>query len=173
MSTTEPVLDDEEFAVLAAEQDGDDDLVKKLRKQLKSAGKELKDLRPLKGRVAEIELDSSLSKAFDQEELKGLSPEQRADIARKAGDDMSPDGLRKAAEYFRWVEPRSDPREDELEGHERVERAGTGAGGNAGAKLDADAVASWGMDKQLKFRKQHPDAWESIKRGDAVYGITF
>jgi hypothetical protein len=32
-------------------------------------------------------------------------------------------------------------------------------------------VAEWGIDKQLRFREQHPDEWEALKRGEEVTGI--
>lgn len=156
-------------------QEGEDEseLVKRLRGTIRGQRKELKDLRPLKDRVAEIEIDNSLSKAFQPEELEALTQRQRDALVREVGDDKTPEALRKAAEEFKWVEPKQDPIEQELEGHERVENAGNGARGAAGAVLDAETVGSWPMDKMLRFKEQHPDAWEAIKRGEAVNGITF
>jgi hypothetical protein len=60
-------------------QEGEDEseLVKRLRGTIRGQRKELRDLRPLKDRVAEIEIDNSLSKAFQPEELEALTQRQR------------------------------------------------------------------------------------------------
>lgn len=149
------------------------DLVKRLRGQLKTQGKELKTLRPLKEKVAEIELGNNLKAAFDEEETKGLSEAKKTAVLAVAGDDKSPEALRKAAVELGYVEPRVDPLEQELEAHERVENAGAGARSSAATKLDGKTVGEWPMDKQLRFKAQHPDAWDQILRGEAVTGITF
>lgn len=171
MSGTDDELDLDDFE--PREGESESDLVKRLRSSLKNQGKELKELRPLKDKVAEIELGNSLSKAFDKDELGSLSERKRIALLASAGDDKSPEGLRKAAEELGFVEAKIDPLDEELAGHERTENAGTGAAAGAATKIDAVVVATWPMDKQLRFRKEHPAAWEQLKRGEAVTGITF
>lgn len=172
-TNTDLDLDDDELADLTRERDDDDPLITKLRRRVKSQSKELRDLRPLRTEVAEIKLSDSLNKAFDAEEIKLISAEKKTAMLSIAGDDKSPESLRKAAITLGFVEAKVDPHEQELEGHERVERAGTGANAAAGVKIDADVVADWPMDKQLRFKAEHASAWEQIKRGEAVHGITF
>lgn len=70
--------------------------------------------------------------------------------------------------------PPPDTPEEEVAAHERVQAAGAGAAGNTGpSTLKPEDTAEWSTEKLLAFKNQHPEAFEALKRGESVSGVTW
>lgn len=70
--------------------------------------------------------------------------------------------------------PPPDTPDDEAAAHERVVAAGTGAaGGTKPQTIAPDDVEEWSMDKRIAFKEKHPEAFEALKRGESVSGVTW
>lgn len=48
---------------------------------------------------------------------------------------------------------------------------GGARGGGAQGVLDGEEVASWTMEKRIKFMNEHPDEYEALLRGEEVTGV--
>lgn len=70
--------------------------------------------------------------------------------------------------------PPPDTPEEEAEAHERVVAAGAGAAGTTPAStIKPEDTEEWSMEKRVAFKQQHPEAFEALKRGEPVSGITW
>jgi hypothetical protein len=71
------------------------------------------------------------------------------------------------AEYEKLLQELRDHGEDDLA--EQLEEFKSGRSGAAeGGRIEPFDVGGWSMERKLRFRDEHPDEWESLKRGQTV-----
>lgn len=167
--TTTTDYDDDEL------EDDDDEpevpAVRQMRTELKETKKRAK-------RADDLEKENKKLKqqlAFDGAGVE-LSDKKRQALEALLGDqEPSKDLVRSLAVEMGWAEPSQEEQElqHDLATQQRVGAASQGAGQAGGGVITPSDVASWGVDKQVRFKQQHPVAHESLKRGEEVTGITF
>lgn len=146
----------------------DTPLVRKLRAQLKKAGKQNRDLT---SKVQSYERTDAIREAG-----LNLTARQLKVLAREHEGDITPEALKATAEELGWTvpDPEAEETDAELDAIEQTTQAASGAKPKAaGSTISVEEAASWPVDKQQRFMKQHPDAWEALKRGEEVRGIVF
>lgn len=153
---------------LTAETDQDSELVRKLRRQLRDTRKEAK-------RAADLEKelgDFRKEKAVKDAGLSLTTAQVRALLRdhTEEGREMTAEALTATAVELGFVTPSTEdvPAED-LDTEQAITTAqATGRPANSAGLLAPSDVAGWPVDKQMRFRKQHPDAFEALKRGEQV-----
>jgi hypothetical protein len=96
-----------------------------------------------------------------------LSPKQVKGLFAAHEGDITPDALKATAIELGFAEP---PEDEESEGDREartaaqdVQRATAGASPpGGGALLTAQQVNGWTQEKMLRFRSQHPQAWDAL-----------
>lgn len=83
--------------------------------------------------------------------------------------DLTPEAALLAAQTFGFVEaPEQDVvDQDERDAHQRTRQAAEG-GRPPGGLLTPDDVSDWSTERLMRFRKQYPDHFEALKRGEEV-----
>lgn len=163
------VDDDLEDDDLLNETDQDTDLVRRLRRQLKTASKKAKTADDLEAENRTLKGERLIAQAG----LDNLTERQRQALLREVGDEIDADKLRAAAVDLGWAEDQPDPAEQDVDEHTAISDAGRGAQGKGVTEITPAVVASWDMTRKRAFMKSHPDAWEALKRGETVRGISF
>jgi hypothetical protein len=110
--------------------------------------------------------------------LTGLNERQVAALAREAGDDQSPENLRKIAADFGWAQAEPEPTEEQREAQEQTEREieqhteaaaiANGAPAVAGRTLQPSEVNGWAPDRLMRLQKSHPDLYELVLREEPI-----
>lgn len=162
--------DDDVFAELDDDDPDNTPLVKKLRSQLRSAQKDLKELSDLREENGKLKTSAVIKEAG-----LDLKPSQVTALLAAHGDkELTPDLLHETAVDLNWAEPKEDVPAEDLEATDRIAAATNGAatGRAATGSLTVADAASWPIDKQTRFMQQHPDKWEALKRGEPVQGVT-
>ena len=167
-----PELDDLlDVEDLDEDQPDDDDTIRKIRNRNRQMAKELKRLKQVESDHAKLRQDTAIGqigKELNERQVKAL-------LATHEGD-MTTEALRATAAELGFIE--ADDAEpvppEDLDAEEQVNKAvaGSSSPNTAGLITPADA-SSWGVDKQIRFKKQHPDAFEALKRGESVKVPTF
>jgi len=123
----------------------------KITEALKKAGVDFEALRP-----AEVEKITAL-------EFEGDEPAEDW-VAKLVSDYDFPmtEGAGSGTE--------GEPEAAKIARHARNAPAG---GGTVSGTITPETVAGWPRDKRLRFRKEHPDAWKTLKEGGVVSGIAF
>jgi hypothetical protein len=147
-----------------------DDL-KKVRTAARRAGSATRELNEFRQR------DTARDKAKDAG-LTGLNDRQVAALAREAGDDQSPENLRKIATDFGWAQAQAEPTEEEREAQEQNEREieqhteaaaiANGAPAVAHRTLQPSEVNGWAPDRLMRLQKSHPDLYELVLREEPI-----
>jgi hypothetical protein len=128
---------------------------KAMRDKSHRADKAEKDLAAAQQRIAVLETGLKLS----PKQVKGLFAAHEGEI--------TPDALKATAIELGFAEP---PEDEESEGDREartaaqdVQRATAGASPpGGGALLTAQQVNGWTQEKMLRFRSQHPQAWDAL-----------
>lgn len=171
-TTDDDLTDDEIDAHLDQNPSENTPLVQRLRALNRKLGKQANEVPGLKAKLAEKDFGDVLKTAS----LDGLNARQQATLRREVGDDISEDSLWDAAtELFGLTRPDEQPvvSEDEQAAIDR--QAAVGQGGEPPSQtgvLKPDEVSQWPVDKLIKFHEAHPDAYEALKRGEVVTGLT-
>lgn len=152
----------------ALDSDGpdDSDLVKRLRKELRRAKRETKDLAELREENQTLKRAQALRDA----KVEGLTDRQMKVLAREHEGDITPEAIRQTAIELGFV---SDETDADLAEHEQIDNASAGSRTPPQGQITPDTVKEWSTEKIVRFREQYPDAFEQIKRGNPVSGITF
>lgn len=168
---TDTTLDYDELERLTTETDDDDDLVRKLRRIAKTAGKRSKDRDDLAAENQKLKLDGLIGSA----EIGDLNEFQRETLAEWAGrqDSVTPEVIHERAVALGWAEAKPDPAADDLDAHDDIADATRGAPAKGAHQITPADAAGWGPQKLREFRTKHPDAFERLKAGETVSGITF
>lgn len=83
--------------------------------------------------------------------------------------DLTPEAALAAAQAHGFVEVEEpDPVDaEEIAAHQRTRQAADGGRPPGGLLTPAD-VAEWSSERVMRFRKQYPDHFEALKRGEEV-----
>lgn len=144
---------------------------KNLREQYKTASKDAKRVPELEEKLARYEKGDALKAAG----LDGLTDKQRKALEAAHDGEWTADALRATAIELNLATRTEQEQqlEQDLEAQGRIAEAAAGGGaGNAGVITPAD-VAVWPTDKTIRFKQQHPQEFELLKRGEEVVGLTF
>lgn len=162
--------DDFDLDDLDTEKPDDTDLVRDLRRQLRSKSKEVNRLKAVEEEASALKRE----KAFRDAKIDGLTERQMKVLANEHDGDMTPEALRQTAIELGFVnDEEGDQLANDLTEHEQIDSASSGSRAPKGGVITPTMVREWGTDKILKFRAEFPDAFEQIKRGEEVHGITF
>lgn len=170
MSFTDLDDDLDDVDDLTAEQADDSDLVRRLRRQLKQANKRSKKADELEAQIRTLAGEREIAKAG----LDGLTERQQKTLLREVDGDVTADKLKEAAAEL-WPDrfAEQDPAEAEIDEHEAISQAGRGVQGKGGTEITPADFASWDVQRQRAFIKQHPDKVDALKKGEIVRGLTF
>lgn len=159
---------DEQDDELTRETADDSELVRNLRRQLKTANKRAKT-------ADELEQENRALKGerlLDQAGLKDLTERQRKALLREV-DELTPDALHAAAVDLGWAQPEDDPAEREIAEQKAIVDATRGAAPKGATQITPAEAAAWSPDRRLEFRKQHPAEFKALQSGQTVTGISF
>lgn len=160
-------LDDEQDPLLRGDPNEDTDTLRTLRERYKDAKKKAKSAKELGEENQALKQKNALLEAG----LGELTEKQRTALFASHDGDLTPEKLRETAVEIKLAEP-PEPKvpAEEQAAHERIAAAAGGAGTAkpGGAEIDAQEVKTWGMDRKAKFRRDHPEAWEGLLRGEKV-----
>lgn len=98
-----------------------------------------------------------------------LNDRQRAALRREWEQDGSdPDKLRPLAVEMGYAPAEFDEATAERQAHERLERTSTGATPSGSGLISGSDYASWPTAQRDRFRRDHPDKFAALKRGEKV-----
>ncbi len=153
------------------EQQGDTDLVRTLRNQLREKSKRAKQADELEAKVTSYERREALKEVG----LTDLSPRKMKALEASHEGEWSPEGVRETAVELGFLTVEQPDETDEaLEAHDRIGRATVGAGRPAAhGVITSDVYMAWPMHKRRDFQHQYPEHFKALERGDEVVGLTF
>lgn len=61
---------------------------------------------------------------------------------------------------------------EELESHEEINNLNSGGEPPSSSIITPLQAAEWSTDRSMKFARQHPEAWEQLKRGEEVRNLS-
>lgn len=168
---TDTTLDYDELEQLSTPTDDDTDLVRTLRGRLKAAGKRAKDRDDLASENQKLKLSGLMQAAG----LGDLNEHQRETLAEWAGRqaDLTAEQIHERAVALGWAEAKPDPADDEIAEHDAITAATSGAPAKGAHQITPEDARSWTPDQLREFKRQHPGAFEKLKRGETVTGIAF
>lgn len=147
--------------------DDDSDTLRTVRSRYKEAKKVAKSAKATSEENQALKQENALLKAG----LGDLTEKQRTALFASHDGDLTPEKLMETAVEIKLAEP-PEPKvpAEEQAAHERVAAAAGGAGTAkpGGAEIDAQEVKTWGMDRKARFRRDHPEEWEGLLRGEKV-----
>lgn len=154
------------------ETEQDTDLVKDLRRKLRSAGKRVKDYDTLAEQnktLAEENRSFQMTGLLSSAGLSDLDDAQRETLTEWAvkQDTVDADALRARAVALKWAEPEVDLADEEIDKQERIAAANRGGGG-ASKEITLAEFNGWDMGRKRAFRKEHKDLFETLQRGESV-----
>lgn len=62
--------------------------------------------------------------------------------------------------------------QEELESHEAMTELASGGDSQSSSVITPIQAAEWDINRSMKFAASHPDAWEQLKRGQEVRGVS-
>lgn len=148
-----------------------------LRKKAGDAEKLRKENEGLKAQVEKIEALPKRDKAFRDYgiDLDNLSKAERRVLESYEGD-LEKDSIAEFVEEFEipLLEETEGEKSEETEkpAAERIARqAQKNASGRGVPVIKANEANEWSTEKLLRFREQHPEEYEALKRGETVTGV--
>lgn len=164
-------LDYDELEQLTTETDDDDDLVRKLRRAAKAAGKRAKDRDDVFAENQKLKLSGLVSAAG----IDGLNNDQQETLTEWAAKqaDLTAEQIHARAVALGWAEAKPDPAAEEIAEHSGIEAAAKGAPSKGAHQITPADAAAWGPEKLREFRSKHPEAFNKLKQGEPVSGIAF
>jgi hypothetical protein len=149
-----------------------------LRQKAQKTDQLEKELEQLKAENAGLKRGPAARKAFEDYgvDLSGLSKAERKVIESYDGE-LTEDEIGKLVEEYDLPVVASSEENDgeEQPAAQRVAQAArsseSGRGKTVPTVSPAD-VAGWPMEKKLGFADKNPDAWEALKRGESVTGVS-
>lgn len=147
-----------------------------LRKKAEAAEKWEREYSELKGKLEKLESIPVREKAFKDYgiDVEGLSKAERKILEGYDGE-LDAEAIGALVEEYELPvsaqEGETGPETEAQRVTTAARRADQGRGGKAPV-LKPEDVAEWSMEKKVGFADANPEAWEALKRGEAVPGVT-
>jgi hypothetical protein len=139
------------------------------------AEKALKTARDLKGTQSEETRNALTKLALYESGLNDLDEFRRGAVLKVHEGDLTGEALRDTAVKLGYAEPLAPPpptaAEQSAAAQQQIAQATAGADAGASGVINPETVAEWGMERRIRFMKDHPNEWEALKRGEQVTGI--
>lgn len=149
-----------------------------LRKKAGRTDELTRENEDLQKRLKSLEQGPKVEEAFRKAgvDFEALRPADREVITRTAVEDLNDQAVADLiAKYELPVVEGNEEQGDEEPAAAGVVSAARQApqGQASGTTLKPEDVAEWPVDKLQRLLKQHPEEFESLKRGETVTGIAF
>lgn len=138
---------------------------KSLREKAKRADAAEAKAADLEKKLADIQRDRTLDKlGIDTETREGKLALKVLDGV----DTSDPKVARAALEEYGLLEPEVDEKAEAAAAQQRITKTATGATPSNQGGVKPTDYASWPREKRLQFRRDHPDAFKALQRGETV-----